>query len=97
MRDAARSAKQNIREGYRKDSVAQFINYIKISRGSLEELAGDIEDCKDDELISTDEFDKLNKLYKSADYMSAQYLKSLYKIQKEDGWKVPFTLQKKKK
>lgn len=35
MQDSARSAKQNIREGYRKDSAALFANHIKISAGSL--------------------------------------------------------------
>ena len=36
MRDAARSAKQNIREGYKKLSVGEFAHSINISRGSLE-------------------------------------------------------------
>ncbi|HOD12126.1 MAG TPA: four helix bundle protein [Candidatus Omnitrophota bacterium] len=49
--DAARSAKQNIREGYAKDSVGEFAHSIKISRGSLEELGGDMDDCLEDNLI----------------------------------------------
>ena len=42
MRDAARSAKQNIREGYLKGTLGEFKHSIRISQGSLEELAGDI-------------------------------------------------------
>jgi len=45
MRDAARSSKQNIREGYRRGTAGEFIQGINISRGSLEELSGDVEDC----------------------------------------------------
>ena len=48
MREAARSAKQNIREGYKKGTIGEFIHSIKISQGSLEELSGDCEDCLED-------------------------------------------------
>src|SRR4030043_312464 len=89
MRDAARSAKQNIREGYRKGSIGEFMNGIRISKGSLEELAGDVEDCKDDDLITADEFNKISELCRSANYMSNQYLKALYKIKEEGSWTVP--------
>ena len=89
MRDAARSAKQNIREGYKKGSIGVFINSIKISQGSLEELSGDIEDCYEDKLISDEEFLKFSKLFKSAEFMSSRYIESLYKIQRNGTWKVP--------
>ena len=89
MRDAARSAKQNIREGYRKGTLGEFIHSIKISQGSLEELSGDVDDCKEDRLITESEFEEFSRLYQSAGYMCAQYLKSLYKIEKEGSWKIP--------
>jgi len=75
MRDAARSAKQNIREGYRKGSIGEYIHSIKISQGSLEELSGDMEDCYEDGLITKDEFKKFTELYKSADFMSTTDLR----------------------
>ena len=89
MRDAARSAKQNIREGYKKGSIGEFIHSIQISRGSLEELTGDIEDCKQDGLITQDEFEDLSRLCKSADFMSSRYLRSLYQMRKDGTWKTP--------
>jgi four helix bundle protein len=89
MRDAARSAKQNIREGYRKGTLGEFIHSIKISLGSLEELSGDMEDCKDDRLIEEEEYNLFCKLYQSAGYMANQYLRSLYKMEREGTWKVP--------
>lgn len=90
MRDAARSAKQNIREGYRKDSSREFSHYIKISAGSLEELSGDVDDCLEDRLISKDEFKKLNDLFGLTNYQIDRYLDSLYKLEKEGKWKTRF-------
>lgn len=87
MRDAARSAKQNIREGYAKGSLPGFIQAIRISRGSLEELSGDMEDCLGDRLISAPEHERFSKLYKSADYMSAQYIKSMNRSSNKEKWK----------
>ncbi len=89
MRDSARSAKQNIREGYKKGTLGEFIHSIKISLSSLEELSGDIEDCKEDNLISQVEFIKFQGLFQSATYMSGQYIKALYKMEREGTWKVP--------
>ena len=89
MRDAARSAKQNIREGYRKGTIGEFIHSIRISQGSLEELIGDINDCKEDGLINEEEFIKISKLCQSASYMSNQYLKSLYEIKRKGNWTIP--------
>ncbi len=89
MRDAARSAKQNIREGYKRGTLGEFIHSIRISQGSLEELSGDCDDCKEDGLITTEEFDKLKSLFQSAGYMSNRYLESLYKMKREGSWKTP--------
>lgn len=89
MQDAARSAKQNIREGYRRGTAGEFIRGIKISQASLEELMGDVDDCKTDGLISEGEFNQLTLLYQSAHFMSDRYLFSLYKMKKDGSWKVP--------
>jgi four helix bundle protein len=83
MRDAARAAKQNIREGYRRGSLGEFIQ----SQGSLEELSGHIEDCLEDRFITKEVFSEFNKLYRSADYLSTRYLKALYLIEKKGTWK----------
>jgi four helix bundle protein len=94
MKDAARSAKQNVREGYKKGTVGEFIHSINISRASLEELKGDIEDCYEDNLIAQEEFKNLSDLIRSADYLSLRYIQSLYKMQKNNSWKVPGQLLK---
>ncbi len=89
MRDAARSAKQNIREGYKRGTIGEFIRSIKISQSSLEELSGDCEDCKEDNLVTEEEFNILAALFQSAGYMSMRYLEALFKMEREGTWKVP--------
>ncbi|MEA3449295.1 MAG: four helix bundle protein [Bacteroidota bacterium] len=70
MNDAARSAKQNIREGYRKNSAGEFGRYIKISAGSMEELEGDVDDCFEDGLIIKDDYDKLKDIFGKTKYQN---------------------------
>lgn len=89
MRDAARSAKQNIREGYRKGSAGEFAHSIRISHGSLEELSGDMEDCFEDKLISKEDFNTFISLFRSATYLSTQYIKSLNELEKKGKWNYP--------
>ena len=81
MRDAARSVKQNIQEGYGR-TLGQYINYLEISKGSLKELSGDIEDCFDDGLIKEDEFKKLDELCGKTDYLFMRLIQSLRKKRK---------------
>jgi len=90
MRDAARSAKQNIREGYRKDSAGEFARGIKISMGSLNELEGDVDDCYEDGLISQKEYGELKDLFGKTNYQIDHYLDSLYRLNKEGKWKTRF-------
>ncbi len=90
MRDSARSAKQNIREGYRKDTAGEFGRSIKISAGSLNELEGDIDDCFEDQIITKDEYNKLKDLLGRTNYQIDRYLDTLYKLNKEGKWKSRF-------
>lgn len=48
---AARSVVANIREGYLRPTSAEYSTFLGFSQGSLEEVKGDIEDAKDDELL----------------------------------------------
>lgn len=91
MRDAARSAKQNIREGYRKDSAGEFGRYIKISAGSLSELEGDIDDCFEDQLIAKEEYGKLKDLIGRTNYQINRFLDALYALDRLGKWKKRFS------
>jgi four helix bundle protein len=86
-RDAARSAKQNIREGYKKDSIGTFINHLKISKGSLDELLGDLQDFYEDKLIIREDFVELESLIQRTDYMIDKYIDSIYQLSKDGKWK----------
>ncbi len=88
MRDAIRSTKQNIKEGYQRGSIRIFINSCKVSYGSLEELIGDIEDCYDDGLFNIENYNLLFDLAKKTHYLLNNYIQSLYKIEKAGTWKV---------
>jgi len=90
MQDAARSAKQNIREGYRKDTAGEFAHSIKISAGSLEELEGDVDDCLEDRLMEKVLYERLKVLFGKTRYQIDRYLDSLFKLEKEGKWKSRF-------
>jgi four helix bundle protein len=81
MRDAARSIKQNIQEGYGK-TLGEYLHSLEISRGSLRELSGDVEDCFDDKLITEEEFAELISLCGKTDYLFMKLIQSLRLKQK---------------
>ncbi len=78
MRDAARSVKQNMQEGYFK-STKSYLSYLSISRGSLNELKGDVDDCFDDGLITADEYKELDKLMGVTEYLIIRTIEGLRK------------------
>jgi len=58
--------------------LLKYINYLRnISRPSLAELHGDIEDCYEDKLISKEEFEELDDLCKRTDYLFNRLIKAL--------------------
>ncbi|MDD5594476.1 MAG: four helix bundle protein [Candidatus Margulisbacteria bacterium] len=86
MRDAARSIKQNIQEGYGKGSIKKYMSYLSISHDSAAELLGDIRDCYDDKLISQDEFKVLDPLTGKTIYILKRLIQSLRAKEKTDTW-----------
>lgn len=86
MTDAARSIKQNIQEGYKSGSALKFLNFLSISKGSLGEVAGDISDCLEDDLITPEEFAVLDKLCGTTDYLLGKFMDSLRKMHERGQW-----------
>lgn len=76
MNDAARSAKQNIQEGYFY-TTRGFVRSLATSQGSVAELEGDVEDCFDDGLITKEEMDELTELCGKLDYLLDRLIASL--------------------
>ncbi|MDP3244687.1 MAG: four helix bundle protein [bacterium] len=79
MNDAARSAKQNIQEGYGQ-TILKYLNALNIAHASLHELHGDIEDCYEDQLITEEEFKELDALCGKTDYLFKRLIQSLQKF-----------------
>lgn len=77
MRDAARSVKQNIQEGYQRHSLGEYVRFLEIAKASLAELQGDLEDCFEDSLLSATSFQEVHRLCKRTDYLFARLLQSL--------------------
>ena len=48
MDDEARSVKRNIEEGWKRPTTSEYLQFLGYSQASLEELRGDIRDCKAD-------------------------------------------------
>mgnify|MGYP001613961669 CR=1 FL=1 len=87
MTDAARSVKQNIQEGYKSGSLGKYIQFLNICLGSLAEVKGDVDDCLNDGLISQDEFEDLDKLCGTTDYLISKMIKSMRQSEKSGTWK----------
>lgn len=81
MNDAARSAKQNLQEGYMGGTLPMYLHGIKISRASLAELKGDVEDCLEDNLISHSIFETVRGQLGRSDYLLMRLEQSLRKKQ----------------
>lgn len=48
MDDAARSVKRNIEEGWKRPTTSEYLQFLGYSQASLEEVKGDVRDCKTD-------------------------------------------------
>src|SRR3989344_1250826 len=59
MRDSARSVKQNIVEGWKRETTRQYIDFLSVSFGSLGELKEDGGDCFKQGLIGREASEEL--------------------------------------
>jgi len=53
MDDEARSIKRNIEEGWKRPTTIEYLTFLGYSQASLEELKGDIRDCKTDGFLNS--------------------------------------------
>ena len=53
MDDAARSVKRNIEEGFKRPTTSEYLQFLGYSQASLEELRGDVRDCKTDGFLKS--------------------------------------------
>lgn len=87
MRDSARSVKQNIVEGWKRETTRQYIDFLSYSFGSLGELKEDGEDCIKLSLINQAEFEELTRRCGEIDFLLGRLKNALEKkITKEDAF-----------
>lgn len=93
MESCARSVKQNIVEGWKRETTRQYIDFLSYSFGSLGELKEDYDDCVKDKLISSDEHYRAIRKCGEVDYLMRRLKESLERrVQKQDylspyqGW-----------
>jgi four helix bundle protein len=76
-RRAAHSAAANIAEGSAKNGSAEFRHYLNISLGSLSELSYTLLLAKDLEIMSQEEWSRIDQLHRKAGGMTWLLYKSL--------------------
>jgi four helix bundle protein len=79
MRDSARSVKQNIVKGWKRETTKQYIEFLSFSFGSLGELKEDSEDSYKDKLISKQVHDELIRRCGEIDYLMGRLKIALQK------------------
>lgn len=53
MDDEARSVKRNIEEGWKRPTTSEYLTFLGYSQASLEELRGDVRDCRVDGFLKS--------------------------------------------
>jgi len=85
MRDSARSVKQNIVEGWKRETTQQYIDFLSFSFGSLGELKEGGEDCIKRGLIAQEEFKELMRRCGETDFLMGRLKSALErKVGKEE-------------
>lgn len=85
--DAVRSSKQNFVEGYKKDSLGEFIHSCQIARASFAEALEDLSDFSEDGLLKPDEKRFVKDRGRRTAYLLDRFIDSLWKMKKSGAWK----------
>lgn len=85
MESCTRSVKQNIVEGWKRETTREYINFLSYSFGSLGEIKEDVKDCFRDKLISDLEHREFIRRCGEIDYLMRRLKEALErKISKQD-------------
>jgi four helix bundle protein len=92
--DAALSISRNIAEGFCRKSIKEYLHFLNISLASCGELYSTFYAFSKADLISEDEFEKLDKLHYKTENTLINLIKSLQKKAKQNGWTDDFNAEK---
>lgn len=97
MESCTRSVKQNIVEGWKRETTREYINFLSYSFGSLGELKEDVNDCRRDGLLSPEEHSELIRRCGEVDFLMRRLKEALeQKVSKQD-YVTPFERWKQKR
>ncbi|HLC43551.1 MAG TPA: four helix bundle protein [Patescibacteria group bacterium] len=85
MQRSMRSVIRNIEEGYARTSTHEYISFLGFSLGSLEELIGDLEFCREKRIGDQEILAKLIRLCHGEAMMLNNQIKALEKKRLESG------------
>ena len=85
MQRSMRSVIRNIEEGYARTSTHEYISFLGFSLGSLEELIGDLEFCREKRIGDQEILAKLIRLCHGEAMMLNNQIKALEKKRLENG------------
>lgn len=87
FRDATQSVSANIAEGYGRRSLAEYIQFLYIAKGSLGETLTRAIGLNSVQLISQDEFENFDKLHYEVENKLLRLIESLEAKRDTDEWR----------
>jgi four helix bundle protein len=87
FRDAAQSVSANIGEGYGRRSLPEYLQFLYTAKGSLGETLTRAIGSRAVELISTTDFEELDKLHYEVENKLLRLIESLETKRKTNDWR----------
>ncbi len=84
--DAAQSVASNIAEGYSRRSIREYLQFLYIALGSLSETLTRSIGLKDTNLISSEQFEKIDVLHYEIENKLLKLVSSLEKKKDDGSW-----------
>ena len=96
FRDAAQSVSANIGEGYGRRSLPEYLQFLYIAKGSPAETLTRAIGLQNVKLISTDDFEDLDKLHYEVENKLLRLIESLENKRRTNEWQdvLPPSIQK---
>ncbi len=86
FRDAAQSVSANIAEGYGRRSLPEYLQFLYTAKGSLAETLTRAIGLQNVKLVSTDDFEDLDKLHYEVENKLLRLIESLENKRRTNDW-----------
>ena len=88
--DSAHSISRNIAEGYCRQSIREYLNFLNIALGSCGELHSSYESFKRAGQMTDNQYEEIEQIHYKVENGLINLIKSLQKKQKEGDWEDSF-------